>query len=254
MKINQYRNKVVIITGATGCLGRALTFEFAKAGAKLALCSRSEEKLKKLADELYAFNKEVLIQEVDVSEIKQIKRFIRQVVVKYKTINVLVNNAGIANFSPFIDLNEKAIRSEIDINYLGPVCFIQESLPLMLKQKGAQIINISSILAYRPFPFYASYSASKAALSALTDAIRCEIGVDKVRLVNVYLSKVKGGISREGKSKGMEPEKAAKIIINKAGQGKTTIYPQFEALPIRWLNTFFPGAVESFINHCQSRS
>lgn len=263
--MDRYLNKVVVITGATGSLGRELCFEFTKRGSKIAICSRSEDKLKKLSEEISQIGGRLIYKKVDVSIAKDVKQFINFVIKKYGDIDVLVNNAGIINAGNFLDLEEKMIEKEISINYLGPVYFIKEVLPMMLKKQNGQIINISSIVYFRPFPFLSTYSASKAALSALTDALRSELQDKRVKIIHVCMGKLKSGVSlkaeKTGKNKyksishsGMEPIVAARKIINNASLGKEIIYTHFESRPILWLNAFFPSFLDKFLYHSKIKT
>jgi hypothetical protein len=194
---------------------------------------------------------QAIFKVTDVSVIKEINELKEFTLQRYNGIDVLVNNAGIANYGKFSTVDNDIIEKEIKTNYLGPIYLMKEMMPLFLKKEEGQIINISSILAFRPFPFLASYSATKAALSAFTDALRIEMQDKHIDIINVYLGKLSVGISQQqepivGKknkyllNKAMTPKDAAKIIILAASKRKKIIYTHFEGRIILWLNSIFP--------------
>jgi len=247
-----------LLTGATGGLGRELCFEFARRGARLVISSRSEEKLEQLAGEIMAFGGRAVFKTADVSVKQEVGELVNFALRSYNGIDVLVNNAGIAHTRLFSAIESEAIEKEIRINYLGPVFLMKEILPLLLKQRSGQIINISSLVAFRPFPLLVSYSATKAALSALTDALRIELQSDRLDIINVYLGKLSAGISQqrgpadENRNKqitsaGMSPETAAKKIISAAGRNKKTIHTHPEGRLILWINSIWPGLLENLL-------
>jgi 3-oxoacyl-[acyl-carrier protein] reductase len=230
-----YRDKSIIITGAYGFLGRGLSLEFARRGAKIAICGRSRENLEELCSEILTLTDKCIYREVDVSSKDQIKDFIAYVAHEHGGVDVLVNNAAVINYESFYTLTDQMIEDEIRINYLGPVYLMKEAIPLLLDKEQGQVININSNASYIPYPFLSSYSATKAALSAFTDAIRIEFHENNLNLINVYVGMLSGGqrsrqniiggIKNDRKIMGgMPSEIAAKIIIKNASRGTKYIH------------------------------
>ena len=253
-----YRDKIVIVTGATGGLGRQLCLELARRKAKLAICSQSEEKLKALSDEVLNLSGRSIYKVVDVSVYEQVKEFVKQVLREFGGIDVLINNAGIATCVCFGALEEELLKREMGVNYFGPVYLMKEALPCLLKRGAGQIINISSVSAFRPSPYLASYSATKAALSAFTDALRTEFYDKKIDIINVYLGKVNtkfcqqeeiigGGKNKNILGKGMDPQRAARKILIAASRGKAVIHTHIEGRIIFLLNAFFARIFEKLL-------
>ncbi len=253
-----YRDKIIIVTGATGGLGRQLCFEFVKRKAKLAICSQSEEKLKILSEGILKSGGQSIYKVVDVSVPEQVKEFVRYVLQEYGGIDVLVNNAGIATCVCFTAMEETLLKREMGVNYFGPVYFMKEIVPCLLKRGRGQIINISSVSAFRPLPFLSSYSASKAALSAFTDALRTEFYNEKIDIINVYPGKVNTKFCQQeeiigrGKNKnilgkGMDPKRAARKILIAASKGKTVIHTHMEGRIIFLLNALFARIFEKLL-------
>jgi len=235
-----YSHKTVLITGASGGLGRELCFEFARRQAQLAICGRSEEKLQILSKEISGIGGKVIYRALDVSSIEKARDFVSCVLREFGSIDCLVNNAGIATSISSLEINEAIVKKEAEVNYFGPVYFMQEIIPFMLKQGRGQIINISSIAAFRPLPYLASYSASKAALSAFGDSLRSECLGRNIDIINVYLGQVDTGFGGRDKGKGMNPEKAAKKIISAASKRKAIVHTHIEGRFLFLLNAFFP--------------
>ncbi len=253
-----YENKVILVTGATGGLGREICFEFARRRAKIVMCSQSIEKLTALSREIRSLGGEAIFKATDISVAKEVSELVEFAIQQYNCIDVLVNNAGIANYGKFSSVDHDIIEKEIKINYLGPIYLLKTIMPVLLKREEGQIINISSILSFRPFPFLASYSASKAALSAFTDALRIEMQDTQIDIVNIYLGKLSVGISQQqeligGKKNkdiiknGMNPKKATKKIISAASRRRKNIHTHLEGRFIFLLNSMLPLLLEKLL-------
>lgn len=265
-----YKNKSVIVTGATGALGRKLCLEFTRRGAKVAMCSRSQEKLVNLLEDITKTGGRGIYKVVDIQAIEQIRDFVKYTALEFNGVDVLVNNAAIANFGSFSTLTMEDIEKEIMVNYLGPVYFMKEVLPLMLMKKEGQIINISSVCSFNPFPFLSSYSASKAALSAMTDSLQIEFYGKNIDIINVYVAKLSGGLRfmpppgsfhaflqqklmRKDKENnmikgGMSPEIAAKKIILAASRRKKNIHTHiWEGWIIFYLKAFIAPILKKLL-------
>lgn len=270
-----YKDKSIIITGATGALGRELCYEFAKRGAKLAICGRSSDKLSGLANDILALGGECIYKAIDISAIEQVKDFVNYVIDRYKGVDVLLNCAAMANFGSFSALTTEAIVKETAVNYLGPVYFMKEVLPLMLTKGEGQTINISSVCSFNPFPFLASYSASKAALSAMTNSLQIELSGKNIDIINVYVAKLACGLrfppqegslhsmlqqklSPKGKDNiargGMSPKIAAKMIISSASKGKKNIHTHIvEGRIVFYFNPFITPVLKKLLYYLKVR-
>lgn len=257
-----YQDKTVVITGATGGLGSELCWEFLRQGARLAMCSRSEERLQHLHEKILSFGGKSIYRAANVSNPEEVKKFIQYVLQEYKSFDVLINNAGITTNIDFLKITNEMVEEEIKVNYLGAVYLMKEIIPFFLKKNEGQIINISSILAFRPFPFLASYSASKAAMSAFTDSLRIELRGTDIDVINVYPGKLNTSfsnnpqMSRKAKyknivGKGMNPENAAKIIVAAASRKKRNIHTHISGQIIFWCNPLLGPIFEKILYHAK---
>lgn len=175
----ELKDRVVLITGASGGIGRACASVFHQAGSRVVVVARSIDKLKTLADELGGDR--VLPIELDVTNAEQRKLALRKIREKYGTMDVLINNAGWASFASILYTPDEHIERMWQLNFVAPVALTQAVLPDMLKQGHGQIINISSVAGYQAIPRMGIYSATKSAINSLTTALRMELkgtGVD----------------------------------------------------------------------------
>jgi len=167
-------NKVVIITGASSGIGKALAFEFGKAGAKIVITGRNTQKLEETAQELQSQNIDTLAIIADVSKEADNQRMIAETLAKYGQIDILINNAGISMRALFEEVDLSVIRQLMDINFFGTVYATKYALPHILKSQGS-IVAISSIAGYRGLPARTGYSASKFAMHGFIESLRTEL-------------------------------------------------------------------------------
>ena len=165
------KNKVVVITGASSGIGRALAQEFASKGAKLALGARRTELLEEL--QLEHPETEILIQKTDVSLENDCRLLIEETIKRFGQIDVLINNAGISMRALFEDVDLKVIRQLMDVNFFGTVYCTKYALPYLLKTKGS-LVGVISIAGYVGLPGRTGYSASKFAIRGFLDTVRIE--------------------------------------------------------------------------------
>ena len=170
-----FKNKVVLITGASSGIGKESAIEFAKLGANVILVSRTKEKLEQVADELKKFNVTILVCQCDVSKKDQVKEMSKTVLEKFDSVDILVNNAGFAIYGSVHDLSIDDIESQMETNYFGMVYCIKYFLPLMLEKKSGHIVNVASVAASFGLPGIASYCASKFAMLGFSEGLKHEL-------------------------------------------------------------------------------
>ncbi len=168
-----FKNKVVIVTGASSGIGEAIAREFASSGSKVVLAARSEEKLKLITDDLKAKNYEAFYIITDVTKEKDCKNLIEKTVEKYGTVNILVNNAGLSMRASFIDVDLKVLHRLMDVNFWGTVYCTKYALPYLIANKGS-LVGVSSVAGFHGLPGRAGYSASKFAIHGFLETIRIE--------------------------------------------------------------------------------
>ncbi len=168
------KNQVVIITGASSGIGKALAFEFGRQGAIVVITGRNKANLQQTAEALTLANIQSLPIVCDSSSEEQTRAMIQEVVTKLGRIDLLINNAGISMRSMFETVDLSVLKQVMDINFWGTVYATHAALPYLKQSKGG-IIGISSIAGYRGLPVRTGYSASKFAMNGFLEALRTEL-------------------------------------------------------------------------------
>ncbi|TKY47626.1 Retinol dehydrogenase 8 [Spatholobus suberectus] len=181
---------VVLITGcSTGGIGHALARAFAANRCRVVATSRSRSSMADLEHD-HRF----LLEELDVQSDESVRRVVDTVVDKYGRIDVLVNNAGVQCVGPLAEVPLSAIQNTFDTNVFGSMRMVQAVVPHMATRKQGKIVNIGSVAALASGPWSGTYTASKAALHALTDTLRLELGHFGIDVVNVVPGAIKSNI------------------------------------------------------------
>ena len=170
-----FKNRTVLITGASSGIGKQTAIEFAKQGANIILVARRKEKLDDLAIELEKFNIITFVCQCDVSDKAQVKEMSKNVLEKFDSIDVLVNNAGFAIYGSVKELSIDEIESQMETNYFGMMYCIKNFLPSMLDKKSGHIVNVASVAASFGLPGIASYCASKFAMLGFSEGLKHEL-------------------------------------------------------------------------------
>ncbi|OFX27623.1 MAG: short chain dehydrogenase [Bacteroidetes bacterium GWA2_31_9] len=168
-----FKDKVIIITGASSGIGLATAYRFAELKAKLVLAARNIETLKSIESELTAKGVQVISVKTDVSIQQDCENLINKTVEKFGGIDVLINNAGISMRALFADLDLEVLRRLMDINFWGTVYCTKYALPYLLKSKGS-VVGVSSIAGIKGLPARTGYSASKFAMNGFMETLRIE--------------------------------------------------------------------------------
>lgn len=179
--------RVVVITGASAGLGRAIVHEFAKEGACIGLIARNPEALEAAKLEVENLGGQGLVLPLDVSNPEALEDAARQVEENFGPIDVWVNNAMVSVFSPVKEMEPVEYKRVTEVTYLGFVYGTLCALRRMLKRDRGTIIQVGSALAYRSIPLQSAYCAAKHAIKGFTESLHCELLHDKS---NVKLSMV----------------------------------------------------------------
>lgn len=250
------KNKVVIITGASSGIGRALAKEFAAKGAKLSLGARRTELLEELKQELTGT--EILITQTDVSKEDDCKNLIEATIERYGSIDVLINNAGISMRALFEEVELNVIRQLMDVNFYGTVYCSKYALPYLLKTKGS-LVGVISIAGYVGLPGRTGYSASKFAIRGFLDTIRIEnlkkglhvlvaapgFTASEVRKVALTNDGSQQGETPRNEDKMMSAEECARHIVKAVEKRKRELILTFvEGKLTVFLGKFFPSLLD----------
>lgn len=176
-------DKCVVITGATRGIGRAIALACAREGATVGInLHRAEEEARSLAAEITASGAPApMILPFDVSDPAAIEAAISAFTGAHRRIDGWVNNAGVNLPGLLATAEEAQIRAQIEVNLVGPILATRALLPVMMRQRGGVILNLSSVSAVRPVRGQAVYAATKGALESFTRAIAVEYGKKGIR-------------------------------------------------------------------------
>ena len=183
-------NQVVVITGASAGIGRAVVRRFARPGVCLALLARGEEGLQAAQAEALKAGAQVIAIPTDVAVAAQIFRAAEQVVETWGKIDVWINNAMVTIFSPVADLKPEEFDRVTQVTYHGAVWGTMAALQYMSARNSGTIVQVGSALAHRSIPLQSAYCGAKHALRGFTDALRSELLHDRsrVRVTMIQLS------------------------------------------------------------------
>ncbi|MGY5151370.1 MAG: SDR family NAD(P)-dependent oxidoreductase [Candidatus Nitrosopumilus sp. bin_6a] len=250
-----FKNKVVLITGASSGIGRESAIEFAKLGATIVLVSRRKGKLEQVADELKKFNVTTLVCQCDVSKKEEVKKMSKLVLEKFGSIDILVNNAGFAIYGSVSDLSIDEIESQMETNYFGMIYCIKNFLPSMLDKKSGHIINVASVAASFGLPGIASYCASKFAMLGFSEGLKHELKNSGVGITVVSPIMVKTNFFEHPSFENMptfsptslSAKTVAKAILKAANSPRLEIIVPSVVRSAVWMKNTFPYFINPII-------
>lgn len=252
----RFQDKIVVITGASSGIGRALAIKIAEEGAKTVLAARREEELKSATEDIKERGGVAIFQKVDVSIRDDVKELIKRTINEFKRVDILVNNAGIGLYGEVEKLDDDSLLRLFQINVFGPLYCIQEAIPVMKKQGGGHIVNVSSVAGKRAMPGVAGYAMTKFALHALSESLRIELLPYKINVTVIspglirtdfpdHAMRAQGTpavFSKE--SRKMTAEECAAIILNAIYKKKREQVITAGGKFIVFMNKFFPSLTD----------
>ena len=176
----QVEGAVVVVTGASSGIGAATARAAVRAGARVALLARRQDRIAALADALGAARGQALAVACDVTDPAQVADALQAVVTTFGRVDVVVNNAGQGLQSSVADVDLADLRAVLELNVLGPVIVLQAAVPLLRAGGGGSIVNVSSGTTLAAVPGTGPYAASKAALEKLSAVARAELAPDGI--------------------------------------------------------------------------
>ncbi|HEX8060527.1 MAG TPA: SDR family oxidoreductase [Cyclobacteriaceae bacterium] len=247
------KDKVIIITGGSSGIGKALAEKFGREGSKLVITGRRKEQLEDAASDLRQLGIEVTPVVADASLEDDCDHVIDVAIREYGQIDVLINNAGISMRALFEDLQLEVFKKVMDVNFYGLVNTTKYALPHILRSKGS-IVGISSVNGRRATPARSAYSASKFAMIGFLESLRSEMldrGVHVLTACPGFTSsnirraalmangKTYGGPARD-ESYMMSAEEVADHVYTAVVRRKRDILLTLQGKLAVWLNYFFP--------------
>jgi NAD(P)-dependent dehydrogenase (short-subunit alcohol dehydrogenase family) len=242
---NGNRNEVVVVTGASAGLGRAIARAFAAQGASIGLLARGRAGLEGACREVEQLGGQAIGIPTDVADASAVEAAAAQVEEKFGPIDVWVNNAMASVFSPVKEMQAEEYKRVTEVTYLGFVYGSLAALKRMLPRDRGVIVQVGSALAYRGIPLQSAYCAAKHAIQGFCDSLRCELLHDKskVRVVMVQMPAmntpqfdwVKSRLPRKAQPVPpiFQPEVAADAVLYAAHSNRREVYvggPTVEAI------------------------
>jgi short-subunit dehydrogenase len=255
-----FSDKIVVITGGSDGIGKALVQQFLGLGAKVATCGRNAQKLSVLVEENP--QAQLFTMQVDVVNQAQVEDFVQAVVNHWGGIDMLINNAGISMRALVSEVSIETLKNVMDINFWGTVYTTKAALPFVQKANGV-IVGVSSIAGYRGLPGRSGYSASKYALNGWLEALRTELygsgthvmwvcpGFTSSNIRNAALNKDAQAQGESPMDEGamMSSEECAQHIIHAIAKRKRSLVLTFTGKRTVFMNKFFPAWADKLAYH-----
>lgn len=234
------KGKCAIITGASRGLGKAIALKLASLGANIVLNYRSSEKeAQEVENEIKEMGVEVLSVKGDISKVEDVENLIAAAKEKFGNIDIMVNNAGITKDNLILRMKEEDFDTVIDVNLKGVFNCLKAITPIMVKQKGGKIINISSVVGLTGNAGQVNYSASKAGVIGMTKSLAREVGSRGITVNAVAPGFIETDMTHELSEKVKEeskkniplkkfgkPEDVANVVAFLAGEGSDYVTGQ----------------------------
>jgi NAD(P)-dependent dehydrogenase (short-subunit alcohol dehydrogenase family) len=257
--MDSFEGKVVVLTGASEGIGRALALSLASARARIVLAARNAGRLASLSEECIARGAEVLCMPTDVAQRADCTALIDATLARFGKIDVLLNNAGSTMWSRLDELEDPELLERLmRTNFLGAAWLTWRALPALVAARG-RIVAISSVAGLVGVPTRTGYSASKHAMFGFFDSLRIELADKGVSVTVVAPDFVRSEIHRraigpDGKPLGLSPMQEAKImtadecaaiILRATLQRRRLVLTSLRSRALRWLRLLAPGLVDN---------
>lgn len=251
---NQYYKKTVVITGASSGVGLATAEAFAKSGYNLVIASRGEQALEAAADRCRKLGADVLAVPTDMSIAENVQILVNKTIVKFGTIDVWVNNAGVMASGKFEEIPMDICEQVIKTNLMGYMHGAYYCMPIFKNQKFGILINNVSIAGFMPAPYSAIYTATKHGIRGMMNGIQGEISNYKdIHICNIYpqIQKSTGNL-HSAKFSGLDfkvppfaadPKDTASIILKLAKSPKKDKFPDATSFILNSAYSLFPKFV-----------
>jgi NAD(P)-dependent dehydrogenase (short-subunit alcohol dehydrogenase family) len=213
--------KTAIVTGSRRGIGRAIALAMAREGANVFVSDISREDCQKVVGEIEKLGRKGLALKCDVSSSKDVEDMVKRTVAEFGKVDILINNAGIMDFKPFLELTEEEWDKTLNVNLKGQFLCARAAGRVMIKSKWGRIINIASISSGGcgiAFPLIAHYTASKGGVMALTEALAMELTPQGINVNAICPGAIDTDISKGVKESGQLAQVLARIPKGRLGQ------------------------------------
>jgi NAD(P)-dependent dehydrogenase (short-subunit alcohol dehydrogenase family) len=252
--------EIVVVTGASAGIGRAIVQAFAKRGAHIGLLARGQAGLESAAREVEALGGKALLLPTDVANAEQVELAAARVEEIFGPIDIWINVAMTSVFSPAIEMTSEDYKRVTEVTYLGSVYGTLAALRRMIPRDKGKIIQIGSALAYRSIPLQSAYCASKHAIKGFTESVRCELIHDnsnvKISMVQLpavntpQFTWVKNRLPNKPQPVPpiYQPEVAAEAVTYVADHYRRQLYVGTSTVIAIQGNKFFPGLGDWYLS------
>ena len=254
------KDKVVIITGGTSGIGKALALEFGSKGSKVVITGRNQDVVTETVRSLKGAGIDTLGVQADVTVPEDNQRMVGETLAAYGRIDVLINNAGISMRALFEEVDPAVIRKVMDVNFFGAVYATRYCLGEIIRNKGS-VVGISSIAGFRGLPARTGYSASKFALNGFLESLRTELlhsGVhvltacpgftaSNIRKRSLTVDGSAQGESPREEEKMMTAEECAAHIYRATVRRKRTLVLTLQGKLAVFLNKWWPSLADRLV-------
>lgn len=259
MNIKFFKDKVIIVTGASSGIGLATARLFASHGAKVVMAARSVEKLEQIKNEMPEPAK-VLCVKTDVAKEEDCKNLIEETLKTFGRIDILINNAGISMRAMFIDLDLDVIKRLMDTNFWGTIYCTKFALPYLLESKGS-VVGVISTAGYLGLPGRTGYSASKFAIRGFMNTLRVEHRYDGLHVMvfapGFTASNIRTkALLADGSPQGVTPRNEDKMmtaerVAQRMAYGLRFRKNEMLLTPVGKITKFFTYALPRFSEWCE---
>lgn len=181
-----FKDKVILVTGASSGIGREVALRLAKEKCKLALIARRVELLDELKEKVNIYGSELITIKCDVTKKEEVKNTVSLIMERYNRIDGAILNSGVSLKQSFSNFDSSIGEQTFAVNYFGIVYFLNELLPILKKQRSGFIAGISSLADARGFPVSGFYCSSKAAVTSLLESLRAEYKPFNVKIISIH--------------------------------------------------------------------
>ena len=239
------KGKTALVTGASRGIGKAISIELARVGIKhLILVARDRQKLASLATEIETIGVKVTTLSLDLTQPASINITIARAWSTHKPIHLLVNCAGVAHQSTFLNSQAAKVEEEISINLLGMMTITRLLAKRMASQKEGTIVNVSSLMGKVAAPTMSTYSATKFAIIGFTQALRSELAEHNIKVLALLPTLTDTEMARNLKLfrwvMPMTAEKVAQTLVERLDKNRSEILVGWQSYLAVWCQRIFP--------------
>jgi len=265
--MRELRDRVVVITGAAGGIGRALALAFARRGSVLALVDLDLERLESVREAVTALGARASIHAANVGDREALERVRDEVLAEQGRVDLLINNAGVTIYALFEDTKPAEIEKIVAVNFMGVVNGCQVFLPSLRSAGQAHIVNVASMAGFAGMPLQTLYCATKFAVRGFSEALRSELGSVGIGVTCVMPGTTSSGILASASSRdpevtralsgllvryGGSPDKLARRIVRGIRWNRAEVRGQFDSVMLdlakRWVPWLVRGSMALLVH------